>query len=115
MPYTRPIPKQKNGKKFDSGMKTLVEAEKLTQIAFTLPSAALVGWFLGSQLDRFLHTRWLTLVGIFFGGFSGLYYVVRLVIATKPSTGGKGPAEGQAPTDAAEIREDNHAKEDKER
>jgi uncharacterized membrane protein YfcA len=72
-----------------------VEAEKLSQIAFTLPSAALVGWFMGSWLDRHLHTHWLTIVGIFFGGFSGLYYVVRLVIGTKPTAAGAVPKTGE--------------------
>ena len=81
----------------DSGLRTLVEAEKMMQIAFLLPSAAFVGWLGGLGLDHLFHTGWIETVGIVFGGFAGLFYVVRLVIATKPSQAGKGGAGSSAP------------------
>jgi F0F1-type ATP synthase assembly protein I len=84
MPYNRPIPKSDARQKSSSGIETLVQAEKLMQIALLLPSAAFIGWLLGAWADIKLHTSWLGLVGIVFGGVSGLVYVVRMVLATKP-------------------------------
>ena len=88
MAYTKPATKDGSGKRSDGGIRTLVEAEKLMQIAVMLPSAAFVGWLLGLWLDKWLHTGWIALFGIIFGGFAGLFYVVRLVITTKPSGDG---------------------------
>jgi F0F1-type ATP synthase assembly protein I len=107
MPFTRPIPdpkpqaKSSSGRpKSSSGIDTLVQAEKLMQIAILLPSAAFIGWLLGAWLDSRLHQSWIGIAGIVFGGISGLVYVVRLVIATggnsssKSGTGaGKGNTE----------------------
>ena len=86
MPFNRPIPNSKARQKSSSGIETLVQAERLMQIALLLPSAAVVGWLMGAWLDLKLHTSWLGLVGIVFGGISGLVYVVRMVLATKPGT-----------------------------
>ena len=43
MAYTKPATKDGSGKRSDGGIRTLVEAEKLMQIAVMLPSAALIG------------------------------------------------------------------------
>ena len=93
MPYNRPIPDPEPRRKISSGIDTLVQAEKLMQIAILLPSAAFVGWLLGAWADRAWHLSWLGLAGMVFGGISGLVYVVRLVMATKPSDG-NGDADG---------------------
>ena len=82
MPFNRPIPESKPNAKNGGGIQTLVQAEKLTQIAVLLPSAAFIGWLAGAWLDSKLHQSWFGLAGIVFGGFSGLVYVVRLVIAS---------------------------------
>jgi len=63
-------------------MATLVQAEKLMQIAILLPSAAFVGWLLGSWADKQWHQEWVGLAGMVFGGIAGLVYVVRLVLTT---------------------------------
>ena len=96
MPYNRPIPDQKPERGNSGGMQTLIQAEKLTQIAVLLPSAAFIGWLAGAWLDRRLHQSWIGIAGIVFGGISGLVYVVRLVIATgnnepKPGNGQGSP------------------------
>ncbi len=91
MPYHRPIPDPAPQRKYSSGLNTLVQAEKLMQIAILLPSAAFIGWLLGAWADRAWHQSWLGLAGIVFGGISGLVYVVRLVISTG-TTDGKGSA-----------------------
>ena len=81
MPFNRPNPNAKPAKKPPSVMASLVEAEKMTQISVMLPSAAFIGWLAGAWLDSRLHQSWIAVFGIIFGGFSGLVYVVRLVIA----------------------------------
>jgi uncharacterized membrane protein YfcA len=92
MPFNRPIPESKQPRKYPSGLATLVEAEKLMQIAILLPSSAFIGWLIGAWLDSRLHQDWIAVAGIIFGGFSGLVYVVRLVIATGSKAGaGTGP------------------------
>jgi F0F1-type ATP synthase assembly protein I len=83
MAFTRPNPNAKKSKVYPSGIKTLVEAEKMMQIAILLPCAAFIGWLLGYWLGSVLHQAWMPTVGIIFGGVSGLVYVVRLVMSTK--------------------------------
>ena len=93
MPYNRPVSDPKSRKGSSSGIETLVQAEKLMQIALLLPSAAVIGWLMGAWLDSKLHTTWLSLVGIAFGGISGLVYVVRLVLTTKANSDSAGDAD----------------------
>ena len=100
MPFNRPIPDSKPRSKTSSGIETLVQAEKLMQIAILLPSAAFIGWLAGAWLDSRLHQSWIGIAEIVFGGISGLVYVIRLVMASggdsKPNSGngtGKGSSE----------------------
>jgi ATP synthase protein I len=86
MAYNRPIPDPAPKSKTSSGIETLVQAEKLMQIAILLPSAAFVGWLLGAWADKAWHQSWLGIAGIVFGGISGLVYVVRLVISSGADT-----------------------------
>jgi ATP synthase protein I len=83
MPFNRPIPESKPRPRFGSGLASLVQAEKMMQIAILLPSSAFIGWLIGAWLDKTLHQSWMSLAGILLGGISGLVYVVRLVIAVK--------------------------------
>jgi ATP synthase protein I len=79
MPFHRPIPNSpKPQSKSSGGIKSLVEAEKLMQIAILLPASALVGWLAGAWLGHKLNQSWLPLAGILLGGILGLIYVVRL-------------------------------------
>jgi F0F1-type ATP synthase assembly protein I len=86
MPFNNPIPPTPENdpqrKRDSGGLATLVQAEKLMQIAILLPSAAFIGWLLGAWLDKKLHQEWIGIAGIVFGGVSGLVYVIRLVMAT---------------------------------
>jgi hypothetical protein len=92
MPFNAPIPDPTPRPKRSSGLSTLVEAEKMMQIAVLLPVSAFVGWALGAWLDKTLHQTWIALAGIIFGGFSGLLYVIRLVITSGGSSKGSGTA-----------------------
>jgi hypothetical protein len=64
-----------------------VQAEKMMQIALVLPCATFIGWLAGAWFDRHFHQSWIALVGLVFGGASGLVYVVRLALDAN-----KGPA-----------------------
>jgi hypothetical protein len=82
MPFNHPIPEHKPRTKLSTGIGALVEAEKLMQIAILLPSAAFIGWLAGAWADSRLHQHWIGIVGVIFGGISGLVYVVRLALAS---------------------------------
>lgn len=90
MPYNNPIPEHRQPKKDSGGLATLVQAEKLMQIAILLPSSAIVGWLGGAWLDKHLHQTWISLAGAAFGGISGLVYVVRLVLTSGNDAGKPG-------------------------
>jgi F0F1-type ATP synthase assembly protein I len=53
---------------------------RYSQIAFIIPAAVVIGLFLGKLMDRWLHTRWLFLVGIIVGAIAGFTDVIRTVI-----------------------------------
>jgi hypothetical protein len=86
MPFNSPIPDPPPRRKSSSGLDTLVQAEKLMQIAILLPSAAFIGWLLGAWADKAWHQSWIGLAGMVFGGISGIVYVVRLVLSTGADT-----------------------------
>ncbi len=96
MPFHRPIPDAKPHGKATGLVSAIVEAEKLIQIALVLPCAAFIGWLAGAWLDSRLHQSWISLVGIVFGGASGLVYVVRLALTVgKGVDGGNNPTPGK--------------------
>jgi ATP synthase protein I len=79
MPFNPPIPDRKPPKS-KSAFASLIEAERMMQVALILPCSAGVGWLIGAWLDKVLHQTWISLAGILFGGISGIVYVVRMVI-----------------------------------
>ncbi len=86
MPFNRPIPDRKPPAKTSSGMAAVIQAETLMQIAFVLPSAAVIGWFLGAWADSRFHQSWIGLAGLVFGFIAGMVYVIKLAISTEKST-----------------------------
>jgi F0F1-type ATP synthase assembly protein I len=86
MPFHRAIPESKPPAKASGGFASLVEAEKLMQIAFVLPSAVVIGWLLGWWADNHFHQSWMMIAGVVFGSISGLYFVIKTaVLAEKGS------------------------------
>jgi len=69
MPFNRPIPESKRPPKASNGFASLVEAEKLLQVAFVLPSAVGIGWLAGALADSLLHQKWDWLAGWRVGRF----------------------------------------------
>lgn len=74
-----PDPKAKRGNRpqRSENMETLIRAERLTQIAFVLPAAVLIGWGIGALLDMWLHQHWIYIVGLVLGAAGGLTEAVR--------------------------------------
>ena len=81
MPYNHPIPDPKQNGKGPGLFSAWIEAEKLMQIALVLPCAAFIGWLIGAWLDHHFHQSWIAIVGIVFGGVSGLVYAIRVALA----------------------------------
>jgi len=74
----------------NKGMQSLVQAERVMQIAFVLPCAMLFGWGLGWCVDHFLHLRWATVVGLVLGLIAGMVSVIRTAMSAMNSLSGKG-------------------------
>lgn len=94
MPFHRPIPQPQREprQKMSTGLQSLVEAEKLMQIAILLPASAFIGWLIGAWLDSHFHQSWIGTVGIIFGGIAGIVHVVRLAMAQAGNSEGEGEA-----------------------
>ena len=61
----------------------LVQLARYSQLAFMLPAATVLGWLAGSALDRWLHTRWIYLVGLILGIAAGFVELVRTVTSSE--------------------------------
>ena len=57
-----------------------VSLARYSEIGFVLPSAVLLGFFLGKLLDYWLHTKWLYLVGLLFGAVVGFWQVISMAM-----------------------------------
>lgn len=86
MPFHRAIPDSKPPAKARSGFGMYVEAEKLMQIAFVLPSAVVIGWLAGAGVGYLLHQKWIEIAGVVFGSVSGVFYVVQTAIAAEKAS-----------------------------
>lgn len=56
------------------------------QVAFVLPTALVICWFLGWWLAEHTHQKWLEIAGIIFGCIVGLVYVIQMAIAVEKKT-----------------------------
>jgi len=57
-----------------------VQVGRYSQSAFMLPAGTVAGWLLGSALDRWLHTSWISVVGLFLGIAAGMIELIRTVL-----------------------------------
>lgn len=73
-PDTRPDPGNSERKE-----NFWVQVSRYTQLALIFPAALVVGWLIGSALDRWLHTTWLYLAGIILGIAAGFIELIRTV------------------------------------
>jgi ATP synthase protein I len=86
MAHKRHKPGSEGSKGLGSGFASLVEAEKLMQVAFVLPTALVICWFLGWWLAGKTHMKWIEIAGIVFGCIVGLVYVIQMAIAVEKKT-----------------------------
>jgi hypothetical protein len=86
MAHKRNDPDSESRPRLGSGFNSLVEAEKLMQVAFVLPTALVICWFLGWWLGQKTHQKWIEIAGIVFGCIVGLFYVIQMAIAVEKKT-----------------------------
>jgi ATP synthase protein I len=55
----------------------LVKAESIIQLAIALPAGCVIGWLVGSWLDRHFHTGWIEIAGILLGALAGFVQIFR--------------------------------------
>jgi F0F1-type ATP synthase assembly protein I len=96
MPFHNPISENRRDGRDPSGngsggLKSLVQAEKLLQIAFLLPCAMMVGWALGWGVDRLFHTGWAKIPGLVLGIVAGMVTVIRMAMAAMSDLSRKDP------------------------
>ena len=56
----------------------LVKAESMIQLAIALPAGCVIGWLVGSWLDRHFHQGWISIVGILLGALAGFIQIFRM-------------------------------------
>jgi F0F1-type ATP synthase assembly protein I len=57
-----------------------VQFGRYSQIAFMLPAGTVAGYLLGALLDRWLHSTWISIVGLLLGTVAGLVELIRTVL-----------------------------------
>ncbi len=57
-----------------------VQVGRYSQLALVLPAGTVAGWLIGSALDRWLHTSWISIVGLFLGIAAGMIELIRSVL-----------------------------------
>ncbi len=65
------------GKKEGAGLKDLVTAESMIQLALAIPLGCLVGWAIGAWLDSKFHQGWIAVTGIVLGAVGGFIQIYR--------------------------------------
>jgi ATP synthase protein I len=64
-----------------------VTVARYSQLAFVLPAAIFAGWVVGGLLDRWLHTSWIYLLGVFLGIIAGFIELIRTVLRSEKEDG----------------------------
>ncbi|MCU1226553.1 MAG: hypothetical protein JWQ42_4646 [Edaphobacter sp.] len=53
----------------------LVKAESMIQLAIALPAGCVIGWLIGSWLDKHFHQGWISIAGIILGAVAGFMQI----------------------------------------
>jgi ATP synthase protein I len=57
----------------------LVKVESMIQLAIALPAGCVIGWLIGSWLDRHFHQGWISIAGIVLGAVAGFVQIFTTV------------------------------------
>jgi F0F1-type ATP synthase assembly protein I len=57
-----------------------VQVGRYSQIAFMLPAGSVAGYLIGALADRWLHTNWISVVGLVLGTAGGVIELLRVVL-----------------------------------
>jgi F0F1-type ATP synthase assembly protein I len=57
-----------------------VQVANYAQLAIIFPAATVVGWLIGVGLDHWLHTGWISMVGLILGIIAGFVELIRTVM-----------------------------------
>jgi F0F1-type ATP synthase assembly protein I len=57
-----------------------VQFGRYSQIAFMLPAGTVAGYLIGALLDRWLHTAWISVVGLVLGTAGGIIELLRTIL-----------------------------------
>ena len=79
-PPSEERPGENSAKRSEKKKDPIVSLARYSEIGFILPSAVLLGFFLGKLLDYWLHTKWLYLAGLLFGAVVGFWQVIRVAL-----------------------------------
>ena len=58
----------------------MATAARYSEIAFALPAGTLVGWIIGAELDKHLHTSWIYIAGLVLGTIAGFVDLLRILL-----------------------------------
>ena len=56
-----------------------VQVGRYSRLAFMLPAGTVAGYLIGALLDRWLHTTWISIVGLLLGTVGALVELIRTV------------------------------------
>jgi F0F1-type ATP synthase assembly protein I len=73
----RPIPDPQTP---DPRKNPWVQVARYSQLALMLPAGVVAGWLIGSALDHWLHTTWLSIVCLFLGIAAGMTELIRTIL-----------------------------------
>jgi F0F1-type ATP synthase assembly protein I len=76
MPPSSPHEERSSDKKTNPWL----QVGRYSQLALMLPAGTVAGWLLGSALDRWLHTSWISVVGLLLGSAAGMIELIRTVL-----------------------------------
>jgi F0F1-type ATP synthase assembly protein I len=80
------LPPEKEKSDQDQDQNIWRQIGRYSHLGFILPVSTLVGLGIGALLDRWLHTKWITLAGLLLGCIAGFYELAREIIRSSKET-----------------------------
>lgn len=64
----------------DKNKSPWVQFGRYSQLAVMLPASTVAGWLIGSALDKWLHTTWISIAGLLLGIAGGMIELIRILL-----------------------------------